>query len=49
VYRVIPFVAPEILQGEESTKTADGYGFGIIAWEILVVKLPLLTKSMMNV
>ncbi|RHZ76135.1 hypothetical protein Glove_203g46 [Diversispora epigaea] len=32
---VLPYVAPEVLSGEEYTKAADVYSFGIIAYEII--------------
>src|SRR5438270_260058 len=34
LYGVVPFVAPEVLQGGNYTKAADIYGFGMIMWEI---------------
>ncbi|CAG8653375.1 15858_t:CDS:2 [Funneliformis mosseae] len=39
VYGVLPYVAPEILVGNEHTQAADIYGFGMIAYEIMT-KLP---------
>ncbi|RHZ74833.1 hypothetical protein Glove_219g134 [Diversispora epigaea] len=32
---VMPYIAPEVLSGEEYTKAADVYSFGIIAYEII--------------
>ncbi|RHZ75000.1 hypothetical protein Glove_218g45 [Diversispora epigaea] len=32
---VLPYIAPEVLSGEEYTKAADVYSFGIIAYEIV--------------
>ncbi|RHZ83335.1 hypothetical protein Glove_97g68 [Diversispora epigaea] len=32
---VLPYIAPEVLSGEEYTKAADVYSFGIIAYEMI--------------
>ncbi|RHZ80036.1 hypothetical protein Glove_139g96 [Diversispora epigaea] len=37
---VLPYIAPEVLSGEEYTKAADVYSFGIIAYEIITGLLP---------
>src|ERR1043165_8113170 len=34
IYGVLPYVAPEVLRGKESTQANDIYGFGIIAYEV---------------
>ncbi|GBB89577.1 hypothetical protein RclHR1_01630015 [Rhizophagus clarus] len=34
IYGVLPYVAPEVLNGDKYTKASDIYGFGIIAYEI---------------
>ncbi|POG78622.1 kinase-like domain-containing protein [Rhizophagus irregularis DAOM 181602=DAOM 197198] len=34
IYGVLPYVAPEVLRGNEYTHKSDIYGFGIIAYEI---------------
>ncbi|CAI2176331.1 14746_t:CDS:2 [Funneliformis geosporum] len=39
VYGVLPYVAPEVLVGNEYTQAADIYAFGMIAYEIMT-KLP---------
>lgn len=39
VYGVLPYVAPEVLQGSPHTMYSDVYSFGIIMWEILVGRL----------
>ncbi|POG78670.1 kinase-like domain-containing protein [Rhizophagus irregularis DAOM 181602=DAOM 197198] len=34
IYGVLPYVAPEVLRGNEYTQKSDIYGYGIIAYEI---------------
>ena len=34
VYGVLPYVAPEVLRGNEYTQASDIYGFGIIIYEV---------------
>src|SRR6185436_1101788 len=34
IFGVLPYIAPEVLSGEEYTKAADVYSFGIIAYEM---------------
>src|ERR1700722_15043991 len=34
-YGVLPYIAPEILQGQNYTKAADIYSFGIIIYEVI--------------
>ena len=38
VYGVLPYIAPEILQGKHYTKASDIYGFGII-WNYLHIMM----------
>src|SRR6185369_4519675 len=45
LYGVMPFVAPEVLQGEKFTKAADVYGFGMIVWEILSGEPPFIDRE----
>lgn len=33
IYGILPYVAPEVLDGKPYTKAADIYSFGIIMWE----------------
>lgn len=40
VYGVLPYVAPEVLRGDEYTKAADVYSLGVIMWEIAVQRPP---------
>ncbi|RHZ88647.1 hypothetical protein Glove_21g68 [Diversispora epigaea] len=35
IFGVLPYIAPEVLCGEEYTKAADIYSFGIIAYELI--------------
>ncbi|RHZ87080.1 hypothetical protein Glove_40g99 [Diversispora epigaea] len=35
IFGVLPYIAPEVLSGEEYTKAADVYSFGIIAYEMV--------------
>src|ERR1051325_8858676 len=32
---IIPYVAPEIFQGQKYTKASDMYSFGMIMWELM--------------
>ncbi|RIB11486.1 kinase-like domain-containing protein [Gigaspora rosea] len=34
IYGVLPYIAPEVLQGKPFTKATDIYSFGMIMWEI---------------
>jgi len=42
---VMPFVAPEVLRGEEYTEAADVYGLGMIMWEILAGEPPFIDRE----
>ncbi|RIA83893.1 kinase-like domain-containing protein, partial [Glomus cerebriforme] len=35
VYGVLPYIAPEILRGQNYTKAADIYSFGIVMYEVI--------------
>ncbi|RHZ74810.1 hypothetical protein Glove_219g60 [Diversispora epigaea] len=35
IFGVLPYIAPEVLSGEEYTKAADVYSYGIVAYEIV--------------
>ncbi|CAB5383394.1 unnamed protein product [Rhizophagus irregularis] len=40
VYGVLPFVAPEVLRGNEHTAKSDIYSFGMILWTMLSGEVP---------
>ncbi|RIB13137.1 kinase-like domain-containing protein [Gigaspora rosea] len=40
IYGVLPYVAPEILNGNEYTQASDIYSFGIIMWTLSTCMLP---------
>jgi serine/threonine protein kinase len=40
IYGIIPYMAPEILQGQQYTKASDIYGFGMIMWEFMTGRRP---------
>jgi serine/threonine protein kinase len=40
VYGVLPYMAPEILRGQNYTKASDIYSFGIIMYEVISGLLP---------
>ncbi|RHZ54972.1 hypothetical protein Glove_421g51 [Diversispora epigaea] len=35
IFGVLPYIAPEVLSGEEYTKAADVYSYGIVAYEMV--------------
>src|SRR5204862_1402023 len=45
LYGVLPFVAPEILHGEEFTKAADIYGFGMLMSEVISGEVPFIGRD----
>ncbi|CAI2185979.1 1790_t:CDS:1 [Funneliformis geosporum] len=44
VYGVMPFIAPEILRGQQTTLSSDIYSFGMIMWELSSLNLPFYDK-----
>ncbi|GBB98846.1 hypothetical protein RclHR1_03340007 [Rhizophagus clarus] len=40
IYGIIPYVAPEVLQGKKYTRASDIYSFGMIMWEVMVGRRP---------
>ncbi|RIA93844.1 kinase-like domain-containing protein [Glomus cerebriforme] len=45
VYGVMPFMAPEVLRGQQPTLSSDIYSFGIIMWELSSFKPPFHDKA----
>src|SRR5688572_25088350 len=39
-YGIIPYMAPEIFQGQKCTKASDIYSFGMIMWELMMGRRP---------
>jgi serine/threonine protein kinase len=40
IYGVIPYIAPEIFQGQKYTKSSEIYSFGMIMWELMTGRRP---------
>ncbi|EXX71729.1 Bck1p [Rhizophagus irregularis DAOM 197198w] len=40
-YGIIPYMAPEIFQGQKYTEASDIYSFGMIMWEFMTGRRPL--------
>ncbi|GES84790.1 kinase-like domain-containing protein [Rhizophagus clarus] len=40
IYGIIPYVAPEVLQGKKYIEASDIYSFGMIMWEVMVGRRP---------
>ncbi|RGB42699.1 kinase-like domain-containing protein, partial [Rhizophagus diaphanus] len=45
VYGIIPYVAPEVFQGQKYTKASDIYSYGMIMWELMTGRRPFWDKS----
>ena len=44
-YGIIPYMAPEIFQGQKYTTASDIYSFGMIMWEVMTGRRPFWDKS----
>ncbi|GBB98854.1 hypothetical protein RclHR1_03340015 [Rhizophagus clarus] len=40
IYGIIPYVAPEVLQGKKYSRASDIYSYGMIMWEVMVGRRP---------
>ncbi|CAG8591559.1 6757_t:CDS:2 [Ambispora gerdemannii] len=40
IYGVLPYIAPEVLNGEKYTSASDVYSFGMILWEVSAGRKP---------
>ncbi|GBB99173.1 hypothetical protein RclHR1_03440006 [Rhizophagus clarus] len=45
VYGIIPYVSPEVLQGQKYTKASDIYSFGMIMWELMTGRKPFWDRN----
>src|SRR3989440_10994894 len=45
IYGIIPYIAPEILQGGKNTKESDVYSVGMLMWEIFAGHPPFDDKA----
>src|SRR6185369_17041449 len=45
VYGIIPYIAPEVLQGRKNTKQSDIYSIGMLMWEIFAGHPPFDDKN----
>ncbi|RIA98767.1 kinase-like domain-containing protein, partial [Glomus cerebriforme] len=44
-YGIIPYMAPEILQGQNYTAASDIYSFGMIMWEFMTGRRPFWNEN----
>src|SRR5687767_9315847 len=44
-YGIIPYMAPEIFQGQKYTKASDVYIFGMIMWELMTGRRPFWDRN----
>ncbi|CAI2189920.1 17859_t:CDS:2, partial [Funneliformis geosporum] len=45
IYGIIPYMAPEVLQGQKYTKKSDIYSFGMIMWEWMTGRRPFWDRA----
>ncbi|CAI2180783.1 15819_t:CDS:2 [Funneliformis geosporum] len=45
IYGIIPYMAPEILQGQKYASASDIYGFGMIMWECMTGRRPFWDRA----
>ncbi|GBB98847.1 hypothetical protein RclHR1_03340008 [Rhizophagus clarus] len=45
IYGIIPYVAPEVLQGKKYSRASDIYSFGMIMWEVMVGRRPFWNRK----
>src|ERR1043165_1788825 len=45
IYGIIPYVAPEIFQGQKYTKASDVYSFSMIMWELITGRRPFWNEN----
>src|SRR5437660_10768442 len=45
IYGIIPYIAPEVLQGGKNTKESDVYSVGMLMWEIFAGHPPFDDKA----
>ncbi|CAI2182091.1 14672_t:CDS:1 [Funneliformis geosporum] len=44
-YGIIPYMVPEVLQGQKYTKASDIYSFGMIMWEYMTGRRPFWDRA----
>ncbi|RGB29931.1 kinase-like domain-containing protein, partial [Rhizophagus diaphanus] len=44
-YGIIPYMAPEIFQGQKYSKASDIYSFGMIMWEVMTGRRPFWDRN----
>ena len=44
-YGIIPYIAPEVFQGQKYTEKSDIYSFGMIMWEVMTGRRPFWDRN----